>query len=411
MEIRALLSAMWRNRTGPVLVAAQVAITYALIVNVVYIVQHRLASITEPIGMDVPNIFWLESRAYTPEYNHAVAVRTDLNYLRSLPGVVSAATTNNVPQGFNTTSFDVAAEPEALNRGGGQKVTFFLGSGKYIETLGLTLSAGRAFDEATVGPPAKDFAELIQNWGAEVVITKNLADRLWPKGDALGKTLQIGTVNKSSTVVGIVELMQHMPTTGKSGESLRMIVIVPGIAPGPNATYVVRTQPGRRDATMARVEKEFPSLHPGRYISSIEAFADTVRRIRAGSHTSIIILAVVALFVLVVTIVGMAGLAAFTVVSRTKQLGVRRALGATKLHILRYFVVENWLITSVGALVGCALGLAAGIQISLLYEMPRLPLVYLVAGLLVVWLLGLLAVLIPARRAAAVSPATATRAL
>ncbi len=107
--------------------------------------------------------------------------------------------------------------------------------------------------------------------------------------------------------------------------------------------------------------------------------------------------------------VGIVGLAAFTVATRTKQLGTRRAIGATKFQILRYFLVENWLITSVGALVGCALALTVGIRLSILYEMPRLPLYYLLGGVVAVWVLSLVAVYVPARRAASISPATATR--
>src|SRR5262245_38559029 len=107
--------------------------------------------------------------------------------------------------------------------------------------------------------------------------------------------------------------------------------------------------------------------------------------------------------------VGIAGLAAFNVTTRTKQLGTRRAIGARKFHILRYFVVENWLITTVGALLGCALALIVGLKLGEMYMMPRLPLFYLVAGVLGLWTLGLLAVLVPARRAASISPATATR--
>jgi putative ABC transport system permease protein len=123
----------------------------------------------------------------------------------------------------------------------------------------------------------------------------------------------------------------------------------------------------------------------------------------------VVTLGVVAAFVVLVTIVGIVGLAAFTVATRTKQLGTRRAIGATKFHILRYFLVENWMITSVGAFIGCALALAVGIQLSKMYRMPQLPLFYLVGGVVALWLMGLLAVWLPARRAAAISPATATR--
>ncbi len=216
-------------------------------------------------------------------------------------------------------------------------------------------------------------------------------------------------MNKPATIVGIIEHLQHQPVSGRAREFFQTAVFVAALTSPPFVTYIVRTEPGKRDAVMARVEKEFSDLQPGRFIGSMEAFTDSVRRTRAGARSSIVMLSVVSVFVILVTMVGIVGLAAFTVASRTKQLGTRRAIGATKFHILRYFLVENWLITSIGAVLGCALALGIGIKLSLLYEMPRLPLYYLVGGVAAVWLLGLLAVFVPARRAAAISPATATR--
>ncbi len=409
MEIRALMSAMRRSPTGPILVALQVAITLAVLVNVTYIIQQRLANISEPIGMDVDNIFWIVSQSYTPEYNHAAAVGADLDYLSSLPGVVAASNTTLVPQNWSTSTLAFSADAAALEKGGGQPAVLYFGSAKHLEVLGLKLVAGRNYDPATVAPPAKDFGDMLAQWGPEVVITKNLADKLWPGGNALGKIIHVGMVNKSSTVVGIVDRVQHMPITGSASEMFRTVVLIPAIAPPPNAVYMVRTEPGRRDATMARVEKEFANMQPGRYLNAMEAFADTVSRQRNGARTNVFTLAIVGVFVLGVTMVGIVGLAAFTVATRTKQLGTRRAIGATKFHILRYFLVENWLITSAGAALGCALALAVGVKLSLMYQMPRLPLFYLVGGVMGLWLLGLLAVWLPAKRAASISPATATR--
>jgi putative ABC transport system permease protein len=234
-------------------------------------------------------------------------------------------------------------------------------------------------------------------------------DKFFPSGEALGKTLHAGLVNKPASIVGIIDFMQHNPVMGRAAEFFRTGVMLPAIPPGPNALYVVRTQPGRRDATMARVEKEMGDMQPGRYLASMEPLATTVDRQRLGARSSIVTLTVVAAFVLGVTMVGIVGLAAFTVASRTKQLGTRRAIGATKLQILRYFLVENWIITSTGALVGCALALAVGIKLSEIYTTPRLPLFYLIGGVVAVWAIGQLAVLIPARRGASISPAIATR--
>ena len=155
--------------------------------------------------------------------------------------------------------------------------------------------------------------------------------------------------------------------------------------------------------------KRWPTLQPGRYLSSMESLATSADRQRLSARSSVVTLSIVAVFVLGVTMVGIVGLAAFTVATRTKQLGTRRAIGATKFQILRYFLVENWLITSIGALVGCALALAVGIKLSEIYAMPRLPLFYMVGGVVALWTIGQLSVFVPARRGAAISPATATR--
>jgi putative ABC transport system permease protein len=411
METRAMLSAMWRSRTGPLLVAAQVAITLAVLVNVTYIIQERLANISQPTGIDLQNIFWVQTQAYTTDYNPVAAIPADVDYLQSLPGVKAASTTSLIPQNWSMMSLPFSPDPAVLEKGGGQPAVVYLGSADLIETLGLKLVAGRSFDPAAVPPAVKEREELLALWSGEVIITKNLADKLWPKGDALGKILHAGLLNKASTVVGIVDFMQHRPVTGPAAELFRTVVFVPAMGAGNGATYLVRAEPGRRDALMATVEKEFADKQPGRYVASMEGLDTTARRIRSDWRRNILTLAVVAVFVLAVTTVGIVGLAAFTVATRTKQLGTRRAIGATKFHILRYFLIENWLITSVGAAVGCALALAVGVKLSLMYQMPRLPLFYLLGGVVALWALGLLAVLFPARRAASISPATATRTL
>jgi putative ABC transport system permease protein len=144
-------------------------------------------------------------------------------------------------------------------------------------------------------------------------------------------------------------------------------------------------------------------------VSRMEDYTRTADEARQETRANAIILAVVALLVLAVTVVGISGLAAFNVTTRTKQLGIRRAIGARRFHILRYFLVENWIVMTCGCALGCLLALAAGLKLSTMYEMPRVPLYYLVGGVLAMWIVGLLAVLIPARRAAAISPAVATR--
>jgi len=151
------------------------------------------------------------------------------------------------------------------------------------------------------------------------------------------------------------------------------------------------------------------SWRVGRFINQTGTLAVVARQIRAPAHASAVILAVVAFLVVAVTALGIFGLAAFNVARRTKQLGVRRALGARRPHILGYFLVENFLITTAGALLGCVSTLAVGVRLSHVYQLPQLPLIYLAGGVVMIWTVGLIAAFAPARRAAAIPPAIATR--
>jgi putative ABC transport system permease protein len=410
MEIRALLSAMGRNKTGPLLVAAQVALALAVVVNMAYIIQQRLEDAGKPSGLDVSNMFWILTQPSTADYNHANAVKTDLAWLNSQPGVLAATTTNNLPQTWSNMGLPFASKPETLEiPNGGVPGTIYFGTDRFIDALGLKLIAGRNFAANSALPPSADIGKSLASWAPEMIVTQAMAKKLFPRGDALGKTVYAGLINKPAVVIGIVELFRANPVPAQFDQFATQIVIMPMIAPGPGGVYVVRAQPGQRDRVMAEVDKKFADLQPGRFIERMEAYDRTALDARQGSRASAIILGVVAVCVLIVTIVGIVGLAAFNVATRTKQLGTRRAIGARKYHILRYFLVENWIITTGGVVLGCILALAAGVQLSRMYQIPRLPLYYLVAGILLLWVVGLLAVLVPALRAASISPAVATR--
>jgi putative ABC transport system permease protein len=120
-------------------------------------------------------------------------------------------------------------------------------------------------------------------------------------------------------------------------------------------------------------------------------------------------LVTVSVLLLLITCSGIVGMASLWVTQRRKQIGVRRALGARRLDILRYFLAENFMITSCGVFGGVLLGVGLNHLLVSSLEMARLPLVYLGGGAVVFWALGVMAVYGPAWRAASISPALATR--
>jgi putative ABC transport system permease protein len=173
--------------------------------------------------------------------------------------------------------------------------------------------------------------------------------------------------------------------------------------------YLVRTKPGRRDEIMRIASQHLAQSNVDRAISSVKSVEYFKEATYLTERVTVDTLMIVTALLLAVAALGIFGLATFNVTTRTKQIGTRRALGARKADVVRYFMVENGLVTTTGIVLGCALALGIGYWLSVHYQLPRLDLYYLVGGILALWGIGQLAAWQPAHRAAAVPPSVATR--
>jgi putative ABC transport system permease protein len=409
MAIKAVCSSLWRSPAGPLLLAAQVALSMMILANVAYVVSIRLEDTGRPTGMDLDNIFWISSEGHGQNYNQQSTTQFDLEYLNLLPGVVAACATSSIPQTFDAQETTVSGDPDQKEK---RSVLMYQMTEKSLDALGLRLVRGRGYfkDTVTPAPSGTDAAGTV--FGQEVVITAALAERLFGSSEAaVGKTLYFSLAKgRSAAIVGVVERMQAAPFFLPGTNFVNEIVLVPAVPAGPSARYLVRTRPGLRDQVMTRVVKEFESLQPDRYVNAVRSLADTASEARASDRANAVVLAILASFVLAVTMLGLFGFAAFAVTSRTKEIGTRRAIGATRTDILKQFLLENWLINTAGVIVGVVLTLAFALQLSMLLELPRLPTVFLAGTMALIWAAGLLAALMPALRGAHVPPAVATRA-
>jgi putative ABC transport system permease protein len=233
---------------------------------------------------------------------------------------------------------------------------------------------------------------------------------LFPQGDALGKTMydSFDWLAGPATIIGIVE---HMHGSRVQWNRVDRVLLAPRL-PWPDEPlthYMVRTEPGQRDNVMRTVEEHLADSNAGRVIEWVRPLDFFRNRGYMADRNMGIFLTAVTAMLLAITAVGIFGLATFNVSTRFKQIGTRRALGAQRSDIVSYFLVENWVVSTVGVIFGCLLALAAGSYVSREYSLPRLDLYFLVGGIPILWILGLLAAWQPARRASAVSPAVATR--
>lgn len=409
MEIRPILSALMRSKTGAILVAVQVALSLAILANALHIVNVRQEVAARPSGVAAESeVFHLLARNLRPlGHNEELALQKRLAAAaRAVPGVVSVAQVSQVPLSRSGSNSGFAASRKQENSSAIAAV--YLTPDSLIKTWGLQLREGRDFTPAEI-------AEIDQNVTQvsppQVIITRAMAEKIHPGGgSALGMPLFLGTGEDAQQlqVVGVIDRLQ---TQGAEvGEQGEYSVIFPVRLTGDGDTLLtIRTEAGQRDRVMKEAEQAIRAATPDKLIVRIRSLnEDRDTRYRADRALSWMLITVSALLLLV-TASGIVGIASLWVTQRRKQIGVRRALGARKVDILRYFLTENFMITSVGVAAGVVLALALNHLLVSQLEMARLPLHYLLGGALVFWLLGLVAVYGPAWRAASISPATATR--
>lgn len=407
-RVHPLVSALRRNWVGPSLVALQIAMVLAVLVNATYVVKQRIDRIGRPTGMDVANIFAIRSLGFAPRYLHAATIAEDLDYLRSTADVIAVTAIDSVPLGGRGSTIAVMLQPNDQTHAMG--TSYYEVDQQVIAALGLRLVAGREFREDEVLPARGGEGAAIP--GAQVMVTQALANDLYPEGNALGKPLYdaFGWLAGPATIVGIVEQMYGGRVASPRVDRVLLTPRLP-YPDEPVAHYVVRTRPGQRDAVMRKVAEHITTSNPERVIEWIYPLEFFRNRSYVADRNMGVFLVVVTTMLLTVGAVGVFGLARFNVSAQTRQIGIRRALGARKFDILCQFLIENLLVATIGVILGCLLALGAGYWLSLRYQLPRLNLYYLVSGIPVVWVIALLAAWHPARRAAAVPPAVATRSI
>ena len=399
------------------LVMSQLALSLALLSAAGLFVRGALKAADVNPGFSLDNGIIVEldpSLAGFDETRSRELYRLLLERLGSTPGIEAASLAATVPFGMVSLgrsvqkageSTEAATPGEAGNTVG---ASFNAVGEDYFRTLGLRLLRGRTFTANEAGPGS----------GPRVaIIDERLAKRLWPGEDPLGKRIQFregkpGVQPEPIEVVGIApEIRQKL-----IGSDLSPHVFVPfGQGYQSNAHIHLRTSVRGREAEnllLHTVRREIRSVDPRLPVLGLKTLRGHLEgsvemwMIRAGAWL-FTILGSVALFL---AIVGVYGVRAYTVARRTREIGIRMALGANARQVLRLVLREGLLLTGAGVVLGLGLALAAGKLLgSMLYEVSGTdPLVLSLASFVLAFI-SMAACYVPARRAALVSPTTALR--
>ena len=402
MELRPIISSLRHHALTATLLTLQVALTCAIVCNVAFMITRRIDEISIPSGVAENELSVVRSDGTDTNQNAQALHQVDLAALRAIPGVRSvAAVSYALPLNREDTYGLVCTTATlSLHSKDCQISSFYDGTPHLVDTLGLHLIAGRDFlpDEyATKDHPLA------------AIISHTLADRLFPGQNALGRMIYMGRGPNALRVVGIVATLLR-PGLHGPGES-QLSLITSQLPDSNSEAYVLRSRPEDRERVLKAATKALFATDPTRIIEP--KYARTYEEIRAAyfqrDTTMIGLFIASALGLLFVTALGIVGLANFWVQQRRRSIGIRRAVGATRRDILRYFQTENLLIVTTGVVLGMALAVTLNLELMKHYELPRLPLWYLPIGALLLEVLGQAAVLLPARRAARVAPVEAIR--
>jgi putative ABC transport system permease protein len=416
MEIGPIASSIFRNRTGPILICLQIALTLALVVNSLFIIQLQMEKISRPLGTDIDNTAIFNVALVDPLDDMEPFIKNDLDEIRRIPGIIDATFLSQPLHagGGSDNGYRPVLEP---NNDLIRNASFNEVDEHGLNALGVELLYGRNFraDEVLFSAPNA------QVGASEVVlVTESLAKDLFPDietADVVGKIIYRGEADTTpSEIIGIMaDVAAHWINYDSefAERSAYNFMLLPVVQTwnGEGHYYVFRTEPGAQDRLMAAVTDKLYEINPDRLLFDPTTQGEIVRRSHEGRRAIATILGVISALMVLITAFGIVGLASFTVNQRTRQIGTRRALGAKKRDILRYFLVENVMLTTIGVLLGSAMAYGIHLFLFSIMHIPRMSFALIPVGVVVLYILGFLAVIGPARRATRVAPAVASRAV
>lgn len=373
MEIRPILNMLLRHKIAALLVVLEIALSCAIICNAVFIISNRIAELRIGSGIADDELVYLSTSSLLPDVNHDALRRQDIRALSSLPGVKAVSSVNQIPYGGSVWGSDVRLDADQTRPT--TNASLYMDDGQLLQTFGLRVVEGRAFTPDEYLENSTFDPNRVGQTVPAIMLSRSLADSLFPGQSALGRNLYVwGEQQPPSTVVGVTSDLMAPGEAGSFASRFDSMIFPIRVS---NGGYALRTTPEQRESVLQAAVAALNREDPNRIIEE----KGTLEQMRTDFHrrdrSVIWLLLAVCSALLAVTAFGIIGLSSFWVQQRTRQIGIRRALGATRRHILRYFQLENFLLSSIGIALG--LFLAYGLNMLLMshYELPRLPLAYL----------------------------------
>jgi putative ABC transport system permease protein len=387
-----------RNRTRSVLVVIESAVAVMLLVGAGLLVRSLIQLQNTSPGFDAHNVMTMTITLSRQKYSTPERASSFFQELegrvRGLPGVESVGLVTELPLSgqLNDMPFTVEGRPP-VTIDQAFDADFRRVNQQYLSTLRIPLLRGRNFTEQEVHQSAK-----------VLLISELLASQVFPNEDPLGKRLIMVMGPQPWEIIGIVGDIRDRALESQPFPAMYM----PTYATG-RMNLVIRTQ-GDPTSITAAVRKEVHSLDPDQPVADVKTMEQWVETAVAGPRYRTLLLSLFALLALVLASTGIYGVMSYTVAQRTHEIGVRMALGARQLDVLKLVVLQGMGLVLIGVAVGLAGALAlTRVMSTLLFGVgAKDPVTFVVVATLLT-LVALLACYVPARRATKVDPLVALR--
>lgn len=397
ISLHLIFKSMLRRKVVTSLLLIQLALTLALLSNSSLLALQTWEQLRQPTGLDLDNIMYVSLKPTSKNLQEYPAfadlLERQLAAVRQMPGVAAVSFTNQSPLMEGGSNGNVNDENNR-ERSNTQNVPQYTVSPEFLQVLQLDVVEG-------------EIPQTVQAWDREtavpVVLTKSLAERVFPGKSAIGQ------LTNSGPVAAVIEDFYGQRSAEKVMYNRIQIAQIYGVAWGYG--IILRVEPGKADQIRSQLPDVLKTADPNIEIFSVRTMDEQLHRMFRNEFGLATLLAVLSGLMLLVSMVSSYSNAHFNALKRQQEIGIKRALGASKQSILLEMLTENWCTTVAGAGIGIVVAFALNQALALAISIPALPVWLPLTALVMLMLCVTLATWYPARIATRVSPATATKAL
>ncbi|MEH8018273.1 FtsX-like permease family protein [Rheinheimera muenzenbergensis] len=397
MSFYLLFKVLFSRKVVTTLLLLQLAMTLALLLNSVLLAQQTRQQLNQPTGLDLDNILLVQLKPTSAPLRVYPALADLLNRqlsaVQAIPGVIAAAYSNQsaILQGGNNGNIYVSEQQERTNV---STVPMYFVSKDFFNVLNSQVLQGELPQhsvslDAPVSP--------------DVVLTQSLADKLFAGTPAEGQQTSRGRV------AAVISDFYGQ----RSGDHImyNSVQVAPPYGVDWGYSILLRTTPAQTEAVRQQLASVLQKVESNIEIFHIRTLAEQHQRLYRNEYGLAMLLTILSALMLLVTMVSSYSSTHFQALKRQQEIGIKRALGASKSVILLELLSENWLCTALGAILGVALALWLNQALAQVISIPALNWYLPLVTMMVLLLCVTLATWYPAAIATRISPASATKAL